>query len=219
MMMVSASELVPRKGILPALVTALPTTPMSTAMTMEMTTQTVAMRRESLELVVILNGHEPQQDMGHTEVAQAPGQGGDDGAGHCKLPGCAGGGVIALGQVQVAGQGPGRWPSRTSQPPAWLMPKKTTNTRATVMTMLWIRSVVDTARKPPSDRVGDDDHGTHDHGGVVIHPKEAVENSVPHGLEAGGGVGDEEDQDDHSGDAGEHVLLVPVAAGEEVWAR
>ena len=36
-----------------------------------------------------------------------------------------------------------------SQPPAWLMPKKTMNTRAKVMTMLWIRSVVDTARKPP----------------------------------------------------------------------
>ena len=51
MRMVSASELVPRKGILPSLVTVLPTMPMSTAMNMEMTTQTVAMRREVLSLV------------------------------------------------------------------------------------------------------------------------------------------------------------------------
>lgn len=50
MMMVSDSELVPRKGTLPALVTARPTIPMSTAMNMEMTTQMVAMRREVFSL-------------------------------------------------------------------------------------------------------------------------------------------------------------------------
>ena len=46
MMMVSASALLPRKGMLPALVTARPMTPMAMAMAMEITTQTVAMRRE-----------------------------------------------------------------------------------------------------------------------------------------------------------------------------
>ena len=50
------------------------------------------------------------------------------------------------------------------------------------------------------DRVADDDDGTHDHGYVVIHPKEAVKQRTD-GLEAGGSVGDEKDHDDQGRDA------------------
>ena len=38
----------------------------------------------------------------------------------------------------------------TSSPPAWPTAKKTMKMRAKVMMMLWMRSVVDTAKKPPS---------------------------------------------------------------------
>ena len=37
-----------------------------------------------------------------------------------------------------------------SHPPACWMPKSTMKIRAKVIIMLWIRSVVDTARNPPS---------------------------------------------------------------------
>ena len=50
MMMVSASALEPRKGILPVWVTPRPTMPMRMAMNMEMTTHTVAIRREVFSL-------------------------------------------------------------------------------------------------------------------------------------------------------------------------
>ena len=106
MMMVSASALVDRKGTLPAAVTPLPMTPMATAMAMEMTTHTVAMRREVFKFLRVLDGHEPQQDVGHTEVAQAPGQSGHDGQ-QAEAGGAARGRVITPGQVQIAGQGPG----------------------------------------------------------------------------------------------------------------
>ncbi len=52
--------------------------------------------------------------------------------------------------------------------------------------MLWIRSVVDTAKKAAQHRVADDHNGADDHGPVVVHAEQAVDQGAD-GLEAGGG--------------------------------
>ena len=209
MRMVSASELVPRKGILPSLVTVLPDEHGDEHGDDHPDGGDAA---GGLELGVILNGHEPQQDMGHTEVAQAPGQGGDDAQGR-EAARLVGGHVVALGQVQVAGHGGGV--GRHGLPATGLADAEEDDEHQgkghdDALDQVRGRHGQEAAQ----DRVADDDDGTHDHGHVVVHPKEAVEQRTD-GLKAGGSVGDEEDQDDHSGDAGEHILLVPVAPGEE----
>ena len=48
-----------------------------------------------LELFNILNGHEPQENVGHTKIAEAPCQGGENGDGGISVS-CAGSGVIGL---------------------------------------------------------------------------------------------------------------------------
>ena len=78
-MTLSAAEADSKPWIAPAREAAKPTTPMAMATNMDTATQPVPTRRETLQLIGVGNGHEPQKDMGHTEVAQAPGHGGDDG--------------------------------------------------------------------------------------------------------------------------------------------
>ena len=58
------------------------------------------------QLIFIPDGHEAHQNMGHAEVAQAPGHHGDD-ADKAVGFGGAGGRVIGLGKAEEAGQGAG----------------------------------------------------------------------------------------------------------------
>ena len=76
--------------------------------------------------------------------------------------------------------------------------------------MLWIRSA--------QHRVADDDRRPDEHGGMVVGPEQAVEQRT-HGLEAGGCVGDEENQDDDGRETREQVLFVMPAAGKEIRHR
>ena len=169
----------------------------------------VAMRRE---LAVVLDGHEPQQDVRHPEVAQAPGQGGGD-AQRAIGGGLAGGDVKALGHVQVAGQGVGVG-GDDLQPAGLLHTEENDEDEGKGHDDALDEVRGGHGQEAAQHGVADDHDGADDHGPVIVHAEEAVEQGAD-GLEARGGVGDEEDQDDHSGDAGEHVPLVPIPAGKE----
>ena len=151
--------------------------------------------------------------MGHSEVAQAPGQGGRDAqpAKGGRLPG---GGVVALGQVEITGQGGGV--GDHGIPAAGLADTEKDdddqrNTHDNALHQVRGGHRQETAQH----RITDNHQRANDHGCVVVHPQQAVEQGT-HGLEAGGGIGDEENQDDDGGDAGQNVAFVTVAAGEEV---
>ena len=64
-------------------------------------------------------------------------------------------------------------------------------------------------------RIADDDRRADEHGHVVVPAKQAAEQHAD-GLEAGGGVGHKEHDDDQCGNQGEQMALVPVAAGEVI---
>ena len=128
--------------------------------------------------------------------------------------GAAGGNVIALGQVQIAGQGPGVLQHGVHA--AGLAHTEADHHdegNGHKDALHQVRG--GDGQEAAHHGIGDDDHGADDHGGVILKAEEAVEKGT-HRLEAGGGVGDEEHQDHDGRDAGEHVALVAVAAGEEV---
>ena len=150
--------------------------------------------------------------MGHAKVAQAPGQGGDD-AQAAVGGGGALGHVVALGQVQVAGEGLGVGHHRV--PAAGLADaEEHDDHQSHGHNHALDQVVVGHGQKAAQNGVDNDNHRAENHGGVVVHPEEAGEQGAD-GLKAGGGVGDEEDQHHQGGDAGQHVPVVVVPAGEE----
>ena len=73
-------------------------------------------------------------------------------------------------------------------------------------------------QKTAESTVGHDDHGGDNHRYHVIHAEERAEQFAA-GGKAGRGVGDEEDNNDHSGDGGQDVFLIAVAFREKVRDR
>lgn len=66
--------------------------------------------------------------------------------------------------------------------------------------------------------VDDDDSGADEHGGNIVDAEQGGE-QLSAGGEAGGQIGHEKDHDDHGGDGGEQVSLIPPALGEELGHR
>ena len=168
------------------------------------------------QLLLLPDGHEAQEDVGHPEVAQAPGQGGDD-AEPAEAGSGAGSGVIALGQAQVAGQSPGVLHDGVQAAGLADAEAHHHNERRRHKDALH-QVGGGHGQKAAQHGVADDDHGADDHGGVVIKAEEAVEKGA-HCLEAGGGIGNKEHQDHNGRDAGEGVALILVTAGKEVRHR
>ena len=151
--------------------------------------------------------------MGHPKIAQTPGQRGDNAQRTVgrRLTRCH---VVSPGQVQITGQSAGILHDYI--PAARLLDAEKDDDHQGDGHDDALDQVCRRYRqKPAQDRVADDDHGAHDHGHMVIHPKEAVEEGA-HRLKAGGRIGDEENQNDHRRNAREHMAVVPVAAGEKV---
>ena len=67
-------------------------------------------------------------------------------------------------------------------------------------------------------RVGDDDKRADDHGDMIIKSKKAVEHCSDC-LESGCCIGNEENKDDQSSDAGQYMLIVSVSSGVEIRNR
>ena len=69
--------------------------------------------------------------------------------------------------------------------------------------------------KAAQHRVADDHNSSHDHRRMIVHPEQAVEKR-PDGLKAGGGIGDEEHQNNDRCNGGKQVLSIPEPPGEIV---
>ena len=167
-----------------------------------------------LDLFRLFDGHEPEQDVGHAEVAQPPSCGAEGGqeaaVGDSRVGGC----IIHMSHGQVAIHGSG------------------------VITHVAHAAGLAQAEADDADQsdghddglhqvggggshetagggVSHDDHSGDDHSSTIVKAEEGGE-QLAAGGEAGGSVGDEEDHDDQSGDAQEQVALVLEAAFEEI---
>ena len=166
-----------------------------------------------LQLLLVADGHEPQQDMGHSEVAQAPGQGGDNGE-----DAVGGGGIgadgVGLGQGQVAGQGSGIFQNGPHAPGldgGIDQHKEDGNGHDDALDQIRNGG----CQEAPSCGVAHNDHGGHQHGRHIVDAEEAGK-QLAAGGEAGGRIGNEENDDDHSGQGGEDALFVMEPPGEEL---
>ena len=154
--------------------------------------------------------------MGHAEIPKAPRQGGDD-VQEAEAPRFLGGPQVALGQVEIARQGGGVL--HDLGPAARLTDAEEDDHDQGDGHEDALQQVRGgDGQEAAQHRVGNDDDGPGDHGGVIVHPEQAVEQGA-HGLKAGRRVGDKEHQDDQRGDQGKHVLFFAVALGEKLGDR
>ena len=125
-----------------------------------------------VQLLLLPDGHEAQEDVGHAEVAEPPCQGGEDAEG-TEAGGAAGGNVIALGQVQIAGQGPGVLQHGVHA--AGLAHTEADHHdegNGHKDALHQVRG--GDGQEAAHHGIGDDDHGADDHGGVILKAEEAV---------------------------------------------
>ena len=183
MMMVSASALEPRKGILPVWVTPRPTMPMRMAMNMEMTTHTVAIRREVLSLASSSMAMNRSRMWGMPECRPNP----RPRWRRCSIPSglaCP----VAGSYPWVMFRKPAGGVGGHQIPPASLLDAEEHDEDQSK----GHNNALDQVRGghgqvPAQHRVANDHGGADDHGGVIIHPKEAVEEGANR-LEARGGI-------------------------------
>ena len=149
--------------------------------------------------------------MGHTEVAQAPGQSGDDGE---EVIGGGTGGRIGAGEGQVAGQGLGvlhDGPQAPGLDRGVDQDEQNGNGHDDALDQVRDGGCQEAA----GGGIAHDDNGRDDHSPHVVHPEEAGE-QLAAGGEAGGRIGDEEDNNNHRGNGGQDVLAVVEPVGEEL---
>ena len=149
--------------------------------------------------------------MGHAEVAKAPGQGGNDrqeaeGARGPVRP------VVTLGNVQIAGKlfGVGNDDIHAA---CLADPEKDDDHKGdgheNTLDQVCGRYSQETAQ----GRVGNDNDCAYDHGQMVFHTEQAVEQGA-YSLEAGRGIRNKENQDDQGGDQGNTMLFISVTVGK-----
>ena len=168
------------------------------------------------QLLFVLNGHEPQQDVGHAKVAQAPGHGGHD-VQQAVGGGGPGGSVVAGRHGQVAGKAVGVFHHGTPAPG---------HTDAVGQH----RHQCD-AHDHRLDEVGGghgpeaaqngvphDDQCGHDHRDHVVHAEQAVE-QLAAGRKARGRIRHEKDDDDDRAQSVQQVALVMEAKRQELRYR
>ena len=164
-----------------------------------------------LQLLFVFNGHEPQQDVGHTEVAQAPGQGGNHGEGAVRRGTGTG---VGLGEGQEPGQGFGVF--HNGAEPAGLGGGKNQNEENGNGHDDALNQIGEGGRKEAAGGgVADNHDGGDDHGGHVVHTEQGGK-QLATGGEAGSGVGDEEHNDNEGGNGGQNALAVLEPLGEEL---
>ena len=166
-----------------------------------------------VKLLFLLDGHKAQQDVRHTKVAQTPRQRGDDAEPPegSRAAGCH---IIALGHAQVAGQrlGIGNDGIHTAR---LLDAKHHYNDQRNGHKDGLDQVGEGNRHKTAQHCIANDYNSAYDHRGMVIHPKQAVEQRTD-GLKAGSGIGDKENQDYHRRNGGKQVFLIAIPAGEKV---
>ena len=165
------------------------------------------------QLLFILNGHEAEQDVGHSEVAQAPRHGGDD-VHQAVRGGRTLGGVVAGHHGQVAGQALGV--GHNGIPAARRANAVHQHSHKGQAHHDGLDEVcggngAETAR----DGIAHDDAGRDHHGRHVIHAEQAVEQLAASGK-ARSRVGHKEHDDDHRAQCVEQIALVVEAQGQEL---
>ena len=152
--------------------------------------------------------------MGHTEVTQTPGRGGNNGEG-----------AVAVGGAVCGGVGGGHGEVAQHRGGVVHDGGETTSLNHTEAE----HNQKGEGHDDGLDEVGgghgqeatehgveDDDDGAHDHGGHIVNPEEGGE-QLADGGKPRGGVGDEENHDNHTCDGGQKGLAVPETLGEELW--
>lgn len=159
------------------------------------------------------DGHEAQQDVRHAEIAEAPRERGEDrqqavGRGSARRR------VVGKRHVQIAGQGV--CIVHDGLPAACDVDAKEHDHDQCQRHDDALDQVGGGHGEEAAEHcVADDDDGADQHGHVVFHLEQAVEQRT-HRLKAGRGIGHEEHEDDDGGDAGQDVPVVAVTAGEEL---
>ena len=168
------------------------------------------------QLLLLLNGHETEQDVGHSEIAEAPRHRGDD-VQQTVGGGCVGGRVVAGHHGQVAGQALGV--GHHGVPAARRADAVHQHSHQRQRHDDGLDEVggghgAETAQ----NRITHDDEGRHQHRRHVVHPEQAVE-QLATGRKAGGRVGHEEDDDDDRAQRVEQVALVMESQRQELRHR
>ena len=149
--------------------------------------------------------------MRHTKVAQAPRQRGNNA--ESPKGGCtAGGYIIAFRHAQVAGQGFGI--GNNGIHAARLLNSKyhhyyQRNGHKNGLNQIGERN----RHKAAQHCITDDDNRANNHGGVVIHAKQAVEQCA-NGFKPGSRIGDKEYQNDGCRNAGKQVFFIAIPPGK-----
>ena len=165
------------------------------------------------QLLFLLNGHEADQNVGHAEVSQAPGQQGTDGQQAVGL-GTAGGGVVDADQGQVVGQGTGV--VQDSLHAARLGHAEAQDHHQGHRHDDGLDQIGEGGgQKSAHDGVDHDDRRRDQHGREVVHAEQGGK-QLAAGGKAGGGVGDKEDDDDQRRHRRQQVAAVPSSLGEKL---
>ena len=167
-----------------------------------------------LDLFRLFNGHEPEQDVRHPEVAQTPCCGAEGGQEAAIGDGRVGGCVIHIGHGQVAVHGGGVVAHVADA--AGLTDAEADDADQRHGHDDGLHQVGGGgSHEAAGGGVGHDDSGGDDHSDAIVKAEQGGE-QLAAGGEAGGSVGDEKDHDDHGGDAQEQVAVVLEAAFEEI---
>ena len=166
-----------------------------------------------LQLVRVFNGHEPQQNVGHTEIAQAPGHGGDNGQ-QAVGDGLADEDVAQGVQPQVSGHPAGV--VQHGSHAAGRGHAEHQHRRQGYGHDDGLDQVGDGSRpKTAQNGVAHDDDSAHRHAQHIV-PAEQRGKQLAAGGKAGGCVGHEKHQDDQGRQTLQQPPSVSEALGEEL---
>ena len=168
------------------------------------------------QLLLVLDGHEAEQDVGHTEVAETPRHGGDD-VQQAVGRGPAGHSVVAGRHGQVAGKALGVLHHST---PAAGHDDAVAQHRDEGQRHDYRLDEVGggDGAEAAEDGIAHDDEGRHQHCRHVIYAEEAVE-QLAAGRKARGRIRHEEDDDDDRAQSVQQVALVMEAKRQELRYR
>ena len=154
--------------------------------------------------------------MGHSEIAQAPGKGGNNGY-QGVVPGSPGSCVIALDKAQIAGEAAGIFYHRVPATGGINTKYHHNNQRQSHNHRLHhIRNGC--GQEAAEDSVCHNYTGGDYHSRKILHTKQAGEQRTT-GIEAGGSIGNKENNNDNRGNKGQKMIVVMVASGKEVRNR
>ena len=165
-----------------------------------------------LQLILVADGHKAHQNVGHAEVAKAPGQHGNNADQTVRLR-LAGGGVIGLTKAQKTGKAAGM--SQNSIHTAGLHnAEHHDDAQGDGHNHRLDQVHSGDGAEATHGGIADDDDGAHDHGEHVIPAEQTVEQLTDR-RQAGGHIGHEEHQNDERGDTHNDGLFLPVALGDK----